>query len=214
MSKRGKSKIDWINHVVGFVSVVFGVVMAFWLNNWSEGRSENQTIRTALQNVRNEIAKNQKNLDSTILENRRQYEFLGEYLGMVNDNMSIASTNAEWHELVEKYPNYLATSSSGVRLNLELFQLSEVAWATTHRTGILTSIDFELVFVLEESYDLQKKVNEFDSNLLSALSSVSKSKESFAKIHQSLALAIDLATVLIEDSYPKAIEVIDNYLTN
>ena len=47
MSDDKKKKIEWLNHFVGFVSVVLGVLMAFWLNSWNESRKESGSIETA-----------------------------------------------------------------------------------------------------------------------------------------------------------------------
>jgi len=212
MDKKRKHKIDWLNHLVGLFGVVFGVLIAFWLNNWSQDRREQAEIRTALQNVRNELIKNQLKIDTIISKNTIQIKFLDEYLDHIDDNMEIKVSDNDWARLVDKYPLYLSKGSSGIKFNLELFQLSEVAWATTHRTGILSSIDFELAFVLEENYDLQEKVNEFDSGFISDLRSITGNKDSFVKLSRSLGLAIDLAETLRDKSYPQAIKAIDNFL--
>lgn len=211
MSNKKKKKIDWLNHFVGLVSVVFGVLIAFWLNNWSEERKEQREIKTALQNVRNEISKNQLALDSTITESKLFREFLDQYLNSVDDEMKVVISDAEWEELINKYPLYLKEGTTSIRLSVSLFQLSEVAWTTTHRTGILSSINFELAYQLEETYDLQEKVNEFDNVFIANLRDISGNKDSISKLFRSLSLAIDLATSLMESSYPQSIKAIDSY---
>jgi hypothetical protein len=212
MSKNHKRKVDWLNHLVGLISVVFGVLIAFWLNSWSMERKEQREIRTALQNVKSEILRNQASLDSTITENKKQRDFLSDYMNYTNDKMESVVDEITWREMARKYPEFATEKSSSVRIDMDLFQLSEVAWATTNRTGILSSIDFELAFTLEETYDLQEKVNEFDADLIADLRAISGNKDSFLKVFRSLSLAIDLANSLKDKSYPKTIQEIDNYL--
>lgn len=207
-----KKRIDWTNHIVGFVSVVLGVVMAFWLNSWNEQRKETRSVRVALQNIKREILKNQANLDTIVDQNRRHLVFLEELLGSTNNEMEVTVSAEKWQGLVEKYPEELGTGASGVRLNLSLYQLSEVAWATAHRTAVLSSIDFDLAFTLEEVYDLQEKLNEFDQSFIVDLRAISGDKRTFARILQSVTMSIDLAKSLREKEYPKALAAIDQFL--
>lgn len=212
MGEKRKSKIDLANHTVGFISVLMGVVIAFWLNSWSEDRKEQRTIRLALQNMKTEIKKNQTNLDSVIDKNKRQVEFLNKYLASIDEDMNIVVSQEKWKELVDTYPNQLELASSGISIQLDLYQLSGVAWATTHRTGILSSIDFELAFVLEEAYELQEKVNEFDKVFLIDLKAITNDKHAFERLSRSINLSLDLAEQLKARHYPESIKSIDMYI--
>jgi len=207
-----KKKVEWLNHFVGFVSVVLGVLMAFWLNSWNESRKESGSIETALQNIKNEIEKNLSGMDSIIAKNKRQRDMLEEYLEYIDEDMKVTVSKERFDPLVEKYVGYLSADGTGVKINLELFQLSEVAWVTTHRTGILAAVDFELAFTLESTYDLQEKVNSFDDTIISELRNVSGKKDSFQKIFRALDIEINLATQLKEREYPKALKVINEQL--
>lgn len=212
MSAEKKKKIEWLNHFVGFVSVVLGVLMAFWLNSWNESRKESASIETALQNIKNEIEKNQSGMDSIIATNKHQRDMLEEYLEYIDEDMNVRVSRERLNPLVEKYAEYLSADGMGVKINLELFQLSEVAWVTTHRTGILAAIDFELAFILESTYDLQEKVNSFDDTIISELRNMSDKKDSFQKIYRALDIEINLATQLKEREYPKALKAINQQL--
>lgn len=207
-----KKKVEWLNHFVGFVSVVLGVLMAFWLNSWNESRKESGSIETALKNIKNEIEKNLSGMDSIIAKNKRQRDMLEEYLEYIDEDMKVTVSKERFDPLVEKYVGYLSADGTGVKINLELFQLSEVAWVTTHRTGILAAVDFELAFTLESTYDLQEKVNSFDDTIISELRNVSGKKDSFQKIFRALDIEINLATQLKEREYPKALKVINEQL--
>lgn len=207
-----KKKIEWLNHFVGFVSVVLGVLMAFWLNSWNESRKESGSIETALRNIKNEIERNQTGMDSILAKNKRQRDMLEEYLEFIDEDMKVKVPKERLNPLVEKYADFLSADGMGVKINLDLLQLSEVAWVTTHRTGILAAIDFELAFTLESTYDLQEKVNSFDDTIISELRNVSGKKESFQKIYRALDIEINLATQLKEREYPKALKAINEQL--
>ena len=212
MSAEKRNKIEWLNHFVGFVSVVLGVLMAFWLNSWNESRKESDSIETALQNIRNEIEKNQGGMDSIITKNKRQRDMLEEYLKYIDEDMEVRVSKERLNPLLAQYGEYLTSDGTGVKINLELFQLSEVAWVATHRTGILAAIDFELAFTLESTYDLQEKVNSFDDTIISELRNISGKKDSFEKIYRALDIEINLATQLKERQYPKALKAISEQL--
>ena len=207
-----KKKIEWLNHFVGFVSVVLGVLMAFWLNSWNESRKESGSIETALRNIKNEIERNQTGMDSILAKNKRQRDMLEEYLEFIDEDMKVKVPKEQLNPLVEKYSDFLSADGMGVKINLDLLQLSEVAWVTTHRTGILAAIDFELAFTLESTYDLQEKVNSFDDTIISELRNVSGKKEPFQKIYRALDIEINLATQLREREYPKALKAINEQL--
>ncbi|MEQ8304232.1 MAG: DUF6090 family protein [Cyclobacteriaceae bacterium] len=205
-------KIDWINHLVGLLGVLFGVLIAFWLNNWNESRKERDSVETALRNVKFEIEKNLGTMDSVLIINKRQRDMLEEYLEHIDEDMNAKLSKKRLNPLVEKYSDYLSADGAGVRINLELFQLSEVAWNTTHRTGILAAIHFELAFTLESAYDLQEKVNSFDNTLISELRTLSGKRESFQRIYRALDIEINLATQLKEREFPKALKAINDQL--
>lgn len=209
MKTKRKRKVNWVNHSVGFISVVLGVIIAFWLNNWNEQRKEKKSIQVALQNIKSEMIRNQASLDTIINQNARQADFLSKYLESVDEDMNIIVPTEEWGKLVAEYPDQLELQSSGVRLNMDLYQLSEVAWATTNRTGILSSVSFDLAYTLESTYDLQEKVNEFDQSFLSDLRAITGKKTPFNRVYRSLTISLDLAHQLKDIDYPKALKAVE-----
>lgn len=212
MAKKQKNKIDWLNHLIGLVAVLFGVLIAFWLNNWSEENKAEATMKVALENIRSEIDKNSASLDTIIQSNTRLHTFLSVYLQSVDDGMSVLVNETEWSVLTEKYPQYLNEGKSGVQIDMDLFQLSDVAWSASHRTDVFSYMDYDLAFTLEKAYALQEKLNEFDSSLIEDLKAIDNTKTSFTRLHRTLGFALGLAANLRQKNYVELSIAIDNYL--
>ncbi|MEQ8362071.1 MAG: DUF6090 family protein [Cyclobacteriaceae bacterium] len=211
MSKKQKNRIDWLNHLFGLVAVVFGVLIAFWLNNWSEENKSEATLRIALENIKSEIGRNSTNLDTIIQSNKTLHSFLSKYLEVVNEEMKVTASDSVWSELVRQYPQYLNEGAKGVKLDLDLFQLSDVAWSTAHRTEAFSSLDYNLAFFLEETYTLQEKLTDFDESLIEDLKAIDNSKASFRRLHRTLGFAIRIGSNLQEKDYFNLKNAIDNY---
>jgi len=212
MSKKKKNKVEWLNHLVGLVAVVFGVLIAFWLNNWSEENKAEATLRVALENIKSEVGKNNANLDTIIVSNKTLHSFLSRYLTVVNEEMKVTSTDAEWSELVMQYPQYLNEGRSGVQIDLDLFQLSDVAWSTAHRTEAFSSMDYNLAFTLEKAYALQEKLNDFDASLIGDLKAIDNTKASFRRLHRTLGFALGMASDLQVKNYTDLNKAVNEYL--
>ncbi len=205
-------KIDWINHLVGLLGVLFGVLIAFWLSNWSNEKRAEATLEVALVNIKSEVSRNDANLDTIFNNNLKLYEFLGKYLKSVDAEMNVTATDQVWKSLQRQYPEYLEDEGSEVRLDLDLFQLSDVAWSAAHRTDAFSSMDYNLAFALEKSYDLQARLSEFDGSLINDLKGINNTRESFLNLYRTLGFALGIATNLREDNYTELIQMIDQYL--
>ncbi|MEQ9592009.1 MAG: hypothetical protein RLN86_05390 [Cyclobacteriaceae bacterium] len=205
-------KIDWINHLVGLLGVLFGVLIAFWLSNWSDEKRAEATLEVALVNIKSEVSRNDANLDTIFNNNLKLYEFLGKYLKSVDAEMNVTATDQVWKSLQRQYPEYLEDEGSEVRLDLDLFQLSDVAWSAAHRTDAFSSMDYNLAFALEKSYDLQARLSEFDGSLINDLKGINNTRESFLNLYRTLGFALGIATNLREDNYTELMQMIDQYL--
>lgn len=50
-----KQKIDWSNHFVNFLSVILGVYLAFWVNEWAKNREKLDEKETYLKAMTEEL---------------------------------------------------------------------------------------------------------------------------------------------------------------
>jgi len=51
-------KINWTNHLIEFATVVFGIVLAFSLNNWNENRKDEDLAKQYLEGIKAEVTDN------------------------------------------------------------------------------------------------------------------------------------------------------------
>ena len=58
-------RIDWPNHLMAFISTLLGVWLAFSLGNYYERQREISRMEVAMNNVRQEIQKNDKKMQPT-----------------------------------------------------------------------------------------------------------------------------------------------------
>ena len=60
-----KSRIDWKNHLIEFVFITLGVILAFSLNTWNENRKESDQADLYLQGLMAELSANRRQLEKT-----------------------------------------------------------------------------------------------------------------------------------------------------
>ncbi|MEM7548965.1 MAG: hypothetical protein AAF363_04790 [Bacteroidota bacterium] len=202
--------INWIDHIIGFISVLLGVIMALALNNWNENRKENELLNAAILNIENEIIKNVEKVDSTILENERVYLAFREYIGMVDENMDVIAHEDTILKFQQKYPDLL-DEDLDISLSFDLFQLSRVSWETTQRTGILSSFGFEISYELGLIYDFQTKLDRFDEDIVYEIQTFNDRREKAVQLLRLIRISLDFAKSLKEEGYPECLESIERF---
>jgi hypothetical protein len=63
---RWSKKIDWLNHLLEFVVVVIGILLAFQLNTCSENKNEANLVDEHIKNIIEETQFNKRNLEYSI----------------------------------------------------------------------------------------------------------------------------------------------------
>ncbi len=58
--------INWLNHFVEFVVVIFGILIAFQLSTCSEKKVQKELIKEHLENIKAETAFNQRNIEAAL----------------------------------------------------------------------------------------------------------------------------------------------------
>ncbi len=61
-----QKKIDWTNKGIEFITVVFGILLAFWLNNYAQQQKEKKQAQQYLQSIVEEIKSNKVELDQKL----------------------------------------------------------------------------------------------------------------------------------------------------
>jgi hypothetical protein len=54
------SKIDWPNHIIAFFSALLGILIAFQMEDYREGKGESEELETAMRSIQLEIENNLK----------------------------------------------------------------------------------------------------------------------------------------------------------
>jgi len=201
-----KYKIEWTNHGINFLSVLFGIILAFSLNNWGESRKEQKIANTALFNVKNELEKNLSNIDSVIELNQKQIDMIREYMEIMDNDFEHRFTADERQEFEKKHPGALYENSNRIFFEFDLYQLSDVAWNVALQTGILSSTEYDLAFQLAETYDLQKKTNQMDNELIGDIRNFKHDRQSFRNLLGTVKIAQSFARKLRDEYYPESID--------
>lgn len=192
MAAKTNKAIDWLNHFVGLISVLLGVLIAFGLNNWNESQKEERVINTVLKNIANEIEENLGRLDSVNYENQLAHDQLKQYLRLVDGKMDTNRPLDSIRAFQMKNPGFISEDLQSISFSLELYQLSNVAWRTAERTNVLPSMDYDLVQGLAVIYDFQSKLERFDTDItdkMAAISSSENRKEDWSRIRKDLDIA-------------------------
>ncbi len=60
-------KIDWTNHIIEFVTVVIGILLAFGLNNYNESRQEKARAKEYMLGIKKELEHNLDHLEKKLV---------------------------------------------------------------------------------------------------------------------------------------------------
>lgn len=206
------NNIQWMNHFMGFFSVVLGVLLAFWLNDWNTDKKEQEQINIALVNLKSEMKVNMENSQIALDANSKQHDYMNAIASIVDDDFELTVEN----EILDSI--YLAhwnkpKPESNVRLaDLELFGLSEVAYKTFLETRLINSIEFELAINIQETYMLQNKISKLDDDIIDEVKDLGNDKSKLMRLKSTVRISNQLVQSLLNEYYPKSIEMIDNYL--
>lgn len=61
-----RKNINWLNHIIEFIVVVIGILIAFQLNKCSSERTQRKTIQTHLEQIQEETEDNLKSIEFSI----------------------------------------------------------------------------------------------------------------------------------------------------
>lgn len=208
-----KSKIDWLNHFFGLISVLLGVLIAFGLNSWNENNKEDKIISTVLKNLYSEVEGNIRKVDSVNQENQVVHDQLKEYLELVDSQMEPLEPIDSLRAFQSRNTEFISDDLESIAFHIELYQLSNVAWKTAERTNILSAMDYDLVKGLAVIYDFQTKIERFDVDITDRVASIATSenrKEDWARIRKDIDIALQFSTSL-QEGYKDLLQEIKAY---
>lgn len=85
MNKTNIKNINWLNHGIEFFVVLFGILLAFQLNIWSENRKNAELINLHLSEIIKETEFNIRSLENGLDKVRQDIELIELFLTTRND---------------------------------------------------------------------------------------------------------------------------------
>lgn len=160
-------KIDWPNHIIGFFSALFGILIAFELDEWRQTRSEQQIALNAFTNLKNEVDLNKNILHENVQENLKTLHSLQSLLPRIEHNLSFSGSKREADSLNKQFGRiiFIDVSDSlhsphtarwpvhfGVG-SITVPSLQASAWESAKATGALNFLSYEKVASLSFVYN-------------------------------------------------------------
>jgi hypothetical protein len=106
-TKKLNEKIDWLNHFIGFVVVVLGILIAFQLNEYSQENAQRKLIDKHIDNIRKESEVNLRNLKGAIAYGEQQLNDLDTMLTLIKQERSLPRINRLSIKLLNLGGSYL-----------------------------------------------------------------------------------------------------------
>ncbi|MEK6153447.1 hypothetical protein WIW50_09315 [Flavobacteriaceae bacterium 3-367] len=170
----GRFKLGTVNwkYIAGEVLLIFiGINLAIWFNTWNTNREIDKKKNTALQMIQEEIRNNLEDLADAEKNNQQIPLSISAYEEMTsNDTGVIQATSQTIREFQAKFPGFYTVTDSvplgddhfaytgATFINLELTELSKIAWETAKGTAIANEFAYECLYALEDMYSLQDMV--------------------------------------------------------
>lgn len=166
-------KVDWPNHLIGFFSALFGILIAFELDQWRESKNSQEDARNAFEKIKVEIQTNKETLHAVINGNLKLLELLeSEFIPHINDKLGYnGSSTAALAINAKVYPaaiihladTSLANINSSVTINMGSLShpiLHYSAWESAKATGIINDLEYEKVLAISYLYNTERILEE------------------------------------------------------
>jgi len=177
--KRFQKRIEQLNlkYVLGEIVLIFiGISLAIWFNNWNTSIQSNKNKEIVIERVKEEIKTNLEGLLEARKINQKTTGGYFEYKNYYGDDSNeVITTPTQMNILQKKYPSFFQLKDSiefgesnfkyigNTYINLELVELTEIAWKTAQSLNIANEFSYDCLYELESMYNLQTKVmNGFD----------------------------------------------------
>lgn len=163
--------IDWPNHIIGFFSALFGILIAFELDQWRQDRQEQEIAKNAFEKLKLEVQVNNNSLHEMIRSNQTQINLMTErVVDFLNTDLQFTGTrvNADSINYSKELMSVIfidTTSWTGkqqyppvhiVLGNLLQPIIHNSAWESAKATGALNFMDYEQVLSLSSLYSAPK----------------------------------------------------------
>lgn len=210
-------EIKW-KYILGEIFLIFvGINLAIWFNGWNTSKTTSSNIEIALDKIKGELNANLKQLEENRTSNQKITFFLDAIMAIQKENSGELLVSPKIMSAFEDtYKDFFAVTDStyvdtdlysyvgDTYINLDITELSRIAWETSKSTGIFHEFGYECLYELEGIYNTQNLVqNEIDK------ATEALRNESIDDLRRILKFANQLEMQL-ESQYKKIIGNIDN----
>lgn len=169
-------RVNW-KYIIGEIILLFvGINLAIGFNNWNSSSQLNQDRTVALNKIVEEIESNAEELQRAKEHNDQILRAFKAYNGVYAGHSTKVITTAEHMGMLQdSFPDFFRIQSKkswradsleyqgGTYINLELPELTDIAWATSQSIEITNTFSYDCLYQLASTYQLQDRlVREID----------------------------------------------------
>lgn len=157
--------------------IFLGINLAIWFNDWNTARKIDDSKALAIEKIEGEIRNNLEEIVRAREINTKIPEAISAIKNMQSEkHEGTVATIEEMTAFRNSFPNFFIPIDSiqvvpglyryegDTKINLELAELTEIAWETTKDMGIASEFGFDCLYQLENMYNVQRLVqNEIDN---------------------------------------------------
>ncbi|WP_422349013.1 hypothetical protein [Flagellimonas sp.] len=173
--------INW-KYIFGEILLLFvGINLAIWFNDWNTSKSIQKDKEVALVKIKEEIEANRDELIANSALNQKIPAFFAEMDSLQGENDHLVTTPNIMRGFVGRYPHFFSEIDSvrigddlfqyevGALVNLEISDLSSIAWDIAKSTGIFHEFGYDCLYGLQSLYNTQSLVKIELNNATAAL---------------------------------------------
>ena len=166
-------RVDWPNHLIGFFSALFGILIAFELDEWREAKNNQEEAHNAFDKIKQEIQINKGALHEAVKTNLQFLELLElELVPHIDDKLDYKGSSKEAVEINAKVQaiariNLTDTLSSSIKSPITINMgsllhptLHYSAWESAKATGVINYIEYEKVLTISYLYNIPRITDE------------------------------------------------------
>ncbi len=116
-------KVNWRDHLIGFVVVVLGIIIAFQLNNYSNSIRQNKTVRNHFEYIKDETVTNKNSMVGAIKRSEASLLKVDSLLELLKQKGNLAEINGLMFQLMEFTNVYLRKNAY-----LTLTESGDIRW--------------------------------------------------------------------------------------
>lgn len=213
----GKSS-QYFKYAIGeIILVVIGILIALSINTWYANKKTNYDKDLVISKIKEEVKNNSLELEKTNAKNQLISKAFDEYKVFYKGTSSVVIIAPdELAKLRKKYPGFYTVKDSiqldsgkyqysgGSTIELDIPELTSIAWKTTQTINIVNEFDYDCLYDLETMYNLQERVEREINKAAEALQ-----KSDIKALFAVLNVLNQLDSQLLEN-YNKVLDGIDN----